>query len=311
MPARIGRIVRPILFFVLCAVLLAALCLPQYTGLFNAALLDKHQRLASVQGPKIVLLGDSTLAFGVDSAALETATGLPVVNMGLHQGLGFPFYADITKTHIGPGDIVIACFASYSAYNAGLGDPLLAWVTLENHVALWRHVRPAYYPALLRTLPTYTRRALNLLLDGKGNQTPTDTYYVRTALNAYGDVALPRPANIVNEQENPVGFIPGPMDPALLAELNDYHTYVQSKGATLYFACAPIYGPDVSEDTLRTLDALEEQLRADLRCPVLLRYADSLYDASLFYDTKLHLNDAGIARRTGELIAAVQAQPAR
>lgn len=309
--ARIGRLVRPLLFFLLCAALLAFLCLPQYTGLFNAALLDKYGRLASLKGPKVVLLGDSTLAFGVDSAALEAATGLPVVNMGLHQGLGFPFYADITKPHIGEGDLVIVCFASYSAYNAGLGDPLLAWVTLENHPALWRHVRPAYYPALLRTLPTYARRALNLLLDGQGNRTPTDTYYARAALNAYGDVALPRPANIINEAENPTGFIPGPMDPALRAELNAYHDYVQSKGATLYFACAPIYAPDVSGEVLRTFDALEAQLRADLRCTMLLHYADSLYDAALFYDTKLHLNDTGVARRTGAFIAALQAASAR
>lgn len=59
---------------------------PQYLGNYQASLIDKVERLESIQEPKIVLIGDSNLAFGIDSERIEEAFGMPVVNMGLHGG---------------------------------------------------------------------------------------------------------------------------------------------------------------------------------------------------------------------------------
>src|SRR5690606_31597265 len=44
----------------------------------------KRQRLASLPGPKVVMIGGSNLAFGVDSPLVEQITGCPVANMGMN-----------------------------------------------------------------------------------------------------------------------------------------------------------------------------------------------------------------------------------
>ena len=55
------------------------------------ASIDKHQRLSSIQESKVVLVGGSNLPFGIKSPLIEEALGMPVVNMGLHAGLGMNF----------------------------------------------------------------------------------------------------------------------------------------------------------------------------------------------------------------------------
>ncbi len=55
----------------------------------------KVERLDSLQNvQKLVLLGGSNLAFGINSSKLQTELNIPVVNMGLHAGLGLRFQLD-------------------------------------------------------------------------------------------------------------------------------------------------------------------------------------------------------------------------
>ena len=56
----------------------------QYDKTFLGALRDKYERLTSLEEPKIVIIGGSSAAFGLDSAVIEEHTGMPVVNFGLY-----------------------------------------------------------------------------------------------------------------------------------------------------------------------------------------------------------------------------------
>ena len=75
---------KKIIFFAKCLVMLLLVVLfcfeivmPQYSLNYQAVLIDKNERLCSIEGPKIVLVGNSNLAFGIDSAAIEEAFGMP------------------------------------------------------------------------------------------------------------------------------------------------------------------------------------------------------------------------------------------
>ena len=79
-------------FFLKCGILLLLLfgfcffmVMPQYEGNYQAATQDKVRLLKQTKGPKIVLIGNSNLAFGIDSAQIEQAFGMPVVNMGVNR----------------------------------------------------------------------------------------------------------------------------------------------------------------------------------------------------------------------------------
>ena len=85
----------------------ATLTPSQYSNAFVGALNEKYDRLYSIEEEKIVIVGGSSVAFGVDSAMIEKYTGMPVVNFGLYAALGTKLMLDLSRGAIGEGDIVI------------------------------------------------------------------------------------------------------------------------------------------------------------------------------------------------------------
>ena len=126
-----------LLLFVFCF----GVVMPQYTGNYQASMVDKAARLRSVEGPKIVLIGNSNLAFGMDSQMLEEAFSMPVVNMGLHGGVGNVFNEQAARLNVTPGDIYVVCHSNYDDTDA-IKNPELAWITIENHFELYKLIRP-------------------------------------------------------------------------------------------------------------------------------------------------------------------------
>lgn len=67
----------------------------------------KMALLDSIPSPRIVFVGGSNLAFGLDSHRISDSIGLPVVNTGLHAGIGLKLIIDDVFPRLHEGDIVI------------------------------------------------------------------------------------------------------------------------------------------------------------------------------------------------------------
>jgi len=95
-----------LIFLLLCAaVILSPPRFGQDSG--YAALIDKHARLAKIQSSKIVLVGGSNVALGIDSELIERVIKKPVVNMGFGCILGLRYMLEEVKGNLEPGDIVV------------------------------------------------------------------------------------------------------------------------------------------------------------------------------------------------------------
>ncbi len=95
-----------IVFLMLCsAVILSPPRFGEQSG--YAALIDKHARLAEITSPKIVLVGGSNVALGIDSTVIENVMSRPVVNMGFGCILGLRYMLEEVKGNLSPGDIVV------------------------------------------------------------------------------------------------------------------------------------------------------------------------------------------------------------
>lgn len=279
--------------------------MPQYSYNYNAALQDKINRLSSVESPKIVLIGNSNLAFGINSAMLEDAFGMPVVNMGLHGGLGNAFHEEMAKINVREGDIILIAHTEF-ADDDTISDPVLAWLTIENHPDLWRLIRPKDIPDLFLSYPDYAKKALTLWSAREGNEADLGTVYDRTAFNEYGDVAFRRPETILEAdffEKNP---IPVPqINAECTTRLNRLNEYVTQKGAVLLTAAFPIPAGEntpPAEDYIR----FQQQLSECLDFPVISDYTNYFFEYRYFYDTAGHLTDEGAVLRTRQLILDLQ-----
>jgi hypothetical protein len=71
------------------------------------SLIDKQARLASVRGPKLVIIGGSSSAFGIDGEQLTAHSGRAIANLGVNASYGVDLMTNMTLPTLQPGDVVL------------------------------------------------------------------------------------------------------------------------------------------------------------------------------------------------------------
>ena len=293
-----------IVFFLKLAVLLGILLgfmlyiSPQYSQGYCASMIDKVNRLKSIEGPKIVLIGDSNLAFGIKSEEIEAAFNMPVVNMGFHGGVQNPFNEQMARLNVQEGDIYIICNSSYIDGEIGAD---LAWITIEDHFELWRLLRWEDVIPMIRAYPAYFKACINLWMNNAGNQIPVaDGAYRRDAFNEYGDIVWDDSDVMYTIPEGSVAI--APIADWTVERLNKLNQYLNDRGATMLVAGYPIadcaYTPP-KED----YDTFQEELSLKLDAPVISDFKDYFDPERYFFNSALHLNTVGKEARTRQLIS--------
>lgn len=272
----------------------------QYQYEYNASVMDKISRLKSINEPKIILVGNSNLSFGIFSPMLQESLNMPVVNLGLHSGLGNAFHENMAKFNINSGDYVIVCHSNFSDDDT-ITDIALAWITLEYHKEIWNVVRKKDYVDMLKAYPNYLISAFIKWFTFRGNHVPNPPYS-RMAFNEYGDI-IARPSELWKFKS---GDIQVPkINDICINRLNELNNYVKTKGATLLVAGYPIgYGeftPPIEE-----FNKFQKELAKKLECEIISDYRDYFIPYEYFYNTIFHLNERGAEMRTTQLIQDIK-----
>lgn len=289
------------LIFPFAAVICAAvLTPPQYSNTFVGALDEKYDRLHSVEGEKIVVVGGSSVAFGLDSEMLERYTGMPVVNFGLYAALGTKLMLDLSRSAIGEGDVVIISPEldpqTLSLYFSS-EQTLMA---LDDDFSMFWDIPTDNQLSLLGGIWSFAARKLKLITEGAVIN-PTGAYNSAN-FNEYGDLEYPRTENVMDvyyDGNTPVNFTPETVSPEFIDYLNDYTAECERRGAKVFFAYCPLNEMAVVDDTLA--ESFHEFLRNSLDCEVIGTPREAIMNAGYFYDTNFHLNEAGAVANTVRL----------
>ena len=277
----------------------------QYEKSYSAAFYDKIERLRSIDGPKIILIGDSNVAFGMDSGRLEEAMGMPVVNLGLHGSLGSAFHQDMAKYNLNKGDIVISCSYSFSSADE-IHDCTLAWTTIDNHADYLDILRTKDYPRMLSSYPRYLKKSSFLFITGSGNK-DTGGCYSRNAFNQYGDIVVRPEEDRIDPREYfsaPENNLRKPtVDTPDIELINDFNRYVEDRGATLLIAGFPIAYGEYAGFSEEDIISYQEEIARRVDCDVISDFTDYLFPYEYFYNTNLHLTEEGTGVRTDLLIS--------
>lgn len=304
----ISKIFLFLLLFILISLSASALFFykitPQYETGYNASILDKSARLNSINGPKIVLIGDSNVSFGFQSDLIEQAYGIPVVNMGLHGGLGNAFHEEMAKMNVQEGDIYVICHHTF-ADNGKIDDTELAWITLENHFDLWSLPSVQDIPGMAKAFPSYIKKAsvlwakelINPEAAKSADAAEAATCYSRSAFNQYGDDIFPRENGTFTFTTQSVPE----MNDTCINRLNKLNAYLAERGATMVVAGYPIGKGEFTPPEEEYVE-FQQKLSDRLDCQVISDYRDYFFDYSYFYNTELHLTNDGARLRTEQLI---------
>ena len=282
---------------VICAGVLTP---PQYSNTFVGALNEKYDRLHSIEESKIVVVGGSSVAFGLDSEMLERYTEMPVVNFGLYAALGTKLMLDLSRSAIGEGDVVIISPEldpqTLSLYFSS-EETLMA---LDDDFSMLLDIPAENKLSLLGGMWSFAAGKLRLMLDG--TVLNPDGAYNSANFNEQGDLVYPRPENIMDvyyDENTPVNLTPDTVAPDFIDYLNDYVRECERRGAEVFFAYCPTNELSVVDRALAA--SFHEFLSDSLDCEIIGTPDEAIMEAGYFYDTNFHLNDAGAAANTVRL----------
>ena len=284
-------------------VFITVLVLPsQFDELYFGELADKYARLRSFDDEnKIVVIGGSSVAFGLDSPMMEEYTGYPTVNFGLYGPLGTAIMMDLTRGHIHEGDIVILApetdHQTMSMYFNGEG----MWECCDSDFTMLLKVRPRDWGEMLGSFWTYAEKKYQFYLYGKAKP---DGVYGHDSFDEYGDISYRRDMPVMDgwyDTEVLIDLDTSIIDEDYIDFVNKYIRYCESQGATVYFSWPPMNALAVQQDLAGILE-YATFVRENFDCPLISNITEYITQPGFFYDTNYHLTDRGVVVHTARII---------
>ena len=275
---------------------------PQYTNTFVGELDDKFERLTSIDEPKVVVVGGSSVAFGLESELLEKYMGMPVVNFGLYAALGTKVMLDLSKAGINEGDIVVLAPELDAQTMSMYFNSETTLQATDDKPSMLRYVGPEHYFSLLGSLWGHVGQKLEYQKTGAPN--PSGVYNGNN-FNEYGDLEYERPSNVMALYYDPntmINLNESILDDEFIDYLNEYIEYCEKRGARVYYSFCPMNHMALADDTTsESIAAFEKTIDKRIGCKLISKINDYILAPGYFYDTNFHLNDAGSKYRTLQL----------
>jgi len=302
-------ILKSLLFIgIVVVTILFSLFLIPNTKLINNSLyanIDKHHRLDSLPSPKIVFVGGSNLGFGLDSKRLEDSLHIPVVNMGLHAGLGLKFMINEVKSSIKKGDIVVLSPEYHHLFDDNLlnGEKILVALLFDVNRKGLRYVTFIQAIHLIPLTVEYSvsklmRKEMDVMDEDVNNQ--FEQNYKRNSFNKYGDEVMHwnYPNQSIHQMKGT--DVSENVSSSTLNLINGFDQFLRAKGAKLIII-PPAFMKTSFTNYARIIDNIEIRLM-EQKTPFAIKPECFVFPDSLFFNTVYHLNKQGVEERTDSIV---------
>ncbi len=272
--------------------------LPPKSQLVYTSIIDKHERLKAAGSPKIVFIGGSNLALGLDSAVVHNRTGLPVINMGLNGALGLRYMLEEVKPDIGPGDLIVLSPEYEHWYGSLLDGGLnLLWIMQIRPDFAQFISSPQQYGTLIKNLPEFMQAKFLEVLPAR-----PDPIYNRSAFNEFGDFVnhlnLPAPqqlAGIARLKEEK-------FNDQTLATIGAFGKFADERGATVVYLFPSLAETQFTfQDNQAAIAQIYQKLQALSTITVIGTPDDYVFPDPMFFDTVYHLRADGRQLRSEKI----------
>lgn len=282
---------------------------PVYNDTFVGELGDKYELLNSTDEKKVVVIGGSSVAFGLDSAMMEEALGRKVVNFGLYANLGTKLMLDLSKSNINEGDIIVIAPEMNSQTLSLYFNAETAIQAMDGNWGMLPYVGTDDYESLIGAMWKFAGDKLNYTITG--TRPENSGAYQKQWFNKYGDNTFDRPYNTMMSTSKTIAldFRTNANDnitsdyEQFIDYVNEYIAFCNRKGATVYFSFAPMNEAAMTDyNTSENVYNFYKNLCASLNCRVISDVTKCIMDEGYFFDSEFHLNNAGVKVRTAQLI---------
>lgn len=308
-----NKIVKILMALLLIAALPAGLLLTGYAlpsyyqEAYYAELGEMYDRLYETEGKKIVIVGGSNVAFGINGALLEeTLAGkgyhYTVCPFGLYAAVGTSAMLDLSADALGEGDVVILAVEPGSETMSTYFGATAFWKCAEEAPEMLLKMSGAKASALVGNYVPYLQERVSIYIGG--NPPVAEGVYARSSFNERCDLAYERPNNIMSvgyDTSNPIDLENVTVAPDFAKQVNDYCAQAEANGATVVMSFSPMNRSAMKNNTAETVSAFFKTCNETFACPIISDPNDYILPSGWFYDNNYHMNDAGTVLRTYRL----------
>lgn len=285
-----------------------------YQESYYAQLPAMYQRLKEAEGPKIVVVGGSNVAFGLDTALMEQLLkekgyDYTVCSFGLYAAVGTSAMLELSEDTLGEGDIVILAFEPTSETMSTYFGATAFLKCMENAPELIWKLSRAKQDALIGNYLSYVQERYDIFTSSMLPQ--VQGVYAKASFNERCDMVFDRPGNIM-----PLGYdTAAPVDLAAVTvaedfaqQVNEYCQKARRAGTQVYLSFSPVNRTALVGEEQEAVRTFFELCNTTFDCPVISDQRSYIMDSGWFYDTNFHLNSAGAVVRTCLLTEDILAQ---
>ena len=268
----------------------------------------KLNRLRTTESPRLILVGGSNVAFGVDSKMLADSLKMNPVNFGLHAGLSLRYIMRDVIRYSRPNDLIILMPEYEFFYNKGGGEcPTLSMLLYYNHMHGWMEM--SFYE-WANTLHGFLWIPGNYLRGFIRRNMSIHTYtYSCFGFNHYGDESTHRsylsekcPINEGNDVSNEIVPV-NDKEEAWFIEL--YNKLIERKAKVYIFPPAMVEAGLADGNRMGKIKGCEAFFKRH-RLSYASSIEQSIFPDSAYFDTPYHLNYAGVQMNTQRLIREIR-----
>ncbi|MBO7184952.1 MAG: hypothetical protein J6V34_04025 [Oscillospiraceae bacterium] len=286
-------------------VLAAEAALPSYyQESYYAELSSLYQNLKDVKGPKIVVVGGSNVAFGLNAELLEQTLrekgfDYTVCPFGLYAAVGTSAMLDLSRDALNEGDIVVLAMEPTSETMSSYFGATAFWKCAEDDPEMFWGVSRDKQNALLGNYIPYLQERYEIHTSG---MVPVvEGVYAKASFNERGDMIFERLGNTMAlgyDTAAPVDLGAVQISPDFAKQVNDYCAAAQKAGAQVCFSFSPVNRAALVSTDEADVQAFFQHCNTTFDCPVISDPNAYILDSGWFYDTNFHLNSDGALLRT-------------
>ncbi len=312
LPQAVAAVVLAVVMIVMpfLSVFFVGIFLPsQYGETYYAELYDMYLRLRNTNGNKVVVIGNSNVAFGVDSALMESLLregGLDysVCNFGLYGSLGTRMMLELSRGYIGEGDIVIFVPEIAEQPLSLYFSAEEAWYALDSGMEMFGDFSGEMRGALAGGFFGYVAKKYALFREGEP-ASPSGVY-AHSSFDDNCDLKnYDRPHNVMDggtDVNNPVVLEESFYTKEFVDYVNEYYREISARGAAMFYSFPPMNRQSVKEYSQEKVESFYQFVAQCFDFPVMSDIDDCIMESGWFYDSNFHLNAAGMTVRTVNLV---------
>ena len=293
--------------FFLIAISLVFLLLPQTPRQASSpisAKIEKDSLLRSISKPRIVFIGGSNLAYGIDGEMIKDSLNLYPINTGIMYAIGLKAMLNNYLQHAKKGDIVIVSpeydhfFGDFYngnqsvLYYSGVDNPVNPLAELD-----WEQIRK-----VVPFFPKYVFRKVDIR---EYFGFSIDSLFNRNSFDQYG--FLQGHWGFRSKPFKSDSELTEPFNPEVIESLSQFQKQLESRSCKLFIS-PPAYNASSASNRLEQIKRVTEELEK-ANIPVLDKFENYIFADTLFYNSPYHLNEIGAKRRTVMIINSIKAQP--